>query len=275
MLTLFNFVYIQRKKKPAVSAAAERAKKLCAKKRKLISQTPAPVVGLTSDDLPCDHEDDEENGFWKQVGEVTLVEADRYVQYVQCMHMMSLCSIGSASYVQCACLPFCRKILESSLKWLTDNIINATQELLRRKYLVLGLQSTLLSHTLAFDVMREEFVQVLHSGGSHWLTVSTIGCPPSTVKVYDSFYSELPAQMKEQICALLASQEPVIELIYVTVQSQRNGCDCGAFCAGLCNCSLFRAESSMPTLQTVGNEGASTQMFGGRRYETLPMHARL
>ena len=27
----------------------------------------------------------------------------------------------------------------------------------------------------------------------------------------------------------------------------------------------------MPTLQTVGNEGTSTQMFGGRRYETLPM----
>ena len=44
-----------------------------------------------------------------------------------------------------------------------------------------------------------------------------------------------------------------------------------AFCAGLCNCSLFRAESRMPTLQTVRNEGASTQMFGGRRYETLPI----
>ena len=77
-----------------------------------------------------------------------------------------------------------------------------------------------------FDVMKEEFVQVLHSGGSHLLTVSTIGCP---VKVYDSLYSELPTQTKEQICALLASQEPVIEIIYVTVQSQRNGCDCGLF----------------------------------------------
>ena len=27
----------------------------------------------------------------------------------------------------------------------------------------------------------------------------------------------------------------------------------------------------MPTLQTVGNEGTSTQMFGRRIYETLPM----
>ena len=61
------------------------------------------------------------------------------------------------------------------------------------------------------------------------LAVSQIGCPPSTVKVYDSLYSELSTQTKEQICALLASQEPVIELIYVTVQNQRNGCDSGLF----------------------------------------------
>ena len=116
--------------------------------------------------------------------------------------------------------------MESSSKWLTDYIINATQELLRRKCSVPGLQSALLSQTLAFDVMREEFVQVLHSGGSHWLAVSTIGCPPSTVKVYDSLYSELPTQTKEQICA---SPEPVINLIYFVVQKQQNGCDCGLF----------------------------------------------
>ena len=104
--------------------------------------------------------------------------------------------------------------------------------------------SVLLSQTLAFDVMREEFVQVLHSGGSHWLAVSTIGCPPSTVMVYDSLYSELPTQTKEQICALLASPEPVIDLIYVAVQKQQNGCDCGlfalAYATALCSGLLFK-----------------------------------
>ena len=71
--------------------------------------------------------------------------------------------------------------------------------------------------------MKEEFVQVLHSGSSHWLAVSTIGCPLSTAKVYDSLYSELPTQTKEQICALLASPEPVINLNYVAVQKPQNG----------------------------------------------------
>ena len=88
------------------AAAAERAEKLHAKKRKLDSQTPGPVVDITSNDVPCDHEDTNENGFWKEVGIVKLVEEDRYVQYVQCvcMHMMLLTqsSTSSASYVHCS-----------------------------------------------------------------------------------------------------------------------------------------------------------------------------
>ena len=34
-----------------------------------------------------------------------------------------------------------------------------------------GLQNTLLGCTLSFDVIKNEFVQVLHSGGNYWLTV--------------------------------------------------------------------------------------------------------
>ena len=70
-----------------------------------------------------------------------------------------------------------------------------------------GLQDTLLGQTLNFKVMGDEFVQVLHSGGNHWVTVSTVGCPSSTVKVYDSLYSEIPSRTKEQICALLMSKQ--------------------------------------------------------------------
>ena len=72
-----------------------------------------------------------------------------------------------------------------------------------------GLQNALLGCTLSFDVIKNEFVQVLHSGGNHWLTVSTIGCKPSVVKVYDSLFPELPTQTKEEICALLYSFERI------------------------------------------------------------------
>ena len=69
----------------------------------------------------------------------------------------------------------------------------------------------------------------MHSGSCHWVTVSTIACPPSTVVVYDSLYSALPTQTKEQICSLLHSQEPSIQLNFGNVQSQNNSCDCGVF----------------------------------------------
>ena len=42
-------------------------------------------------------------------------------------------------------------------------------------------------------------------GGNHWITVATIGCPPSSIRVYDSLNTELPFQTKEQICAILHS----------------------------------------------------------------------
>ena len=38
-----------------------------------------------------------------------------------------------------------------------------------------GLQDPILGQRLAFDVQTDEFVQILHSGGNHWITVSTVG----------------------------------------------------------------------------------------------------
>ena len=34
-------------------------------------------------------------------------------------------------------------------------------------------------------------MQVLHSGGDHWLTVSTIGCAYSAVKVHDNLLTHM------------------------------------------------------------------------------------
>ena len=120
--------------------------------------------------------------------------------------------------------------MESTTQWLTDSIINATQNLLKKKYATIsGLQNTLLGQTLGFKIMKEEFVQVLHTGGNHWITVATIGCPPSSIRVYDSLNTELPFQTKEQICAILHSYKPFIDVEHINVQDQMNAFDCGVF----------------------------------------------
>ena len=80
--------------------------------------------------------------------------------------------------------------------------------------------------------------RILHSGGNHWITISTIGCSDSTVSIYDSIYCTIPECTKKQICALLMSSEAYINLLFVNVDKQANQSDCGlyalAFCTALC-----------------------------------------
>ena len=133
-----------------------------------------------------------------------------------------------------------RSILENNQSWLNDNIINAAQTLLKSKYGTPGLQNTVLAAALQGCIVGgEEFVQVLNSGGNHWLTISTIGCPYSTVNIYDSMCCTLPSTTQKQICALLMTHEPHVTLRFINVDKQNNANDCGlyalAFCAALCS----------------------------------------
>ena len=106
-------------------------------------------------------------------------------------------------------------------EWLNDNIINAAQLLMKldQDLLPVGsLQNPLLGQTLAFDVISDESVQILHSGGNHWITISTVGTKHPTVKIFDSLYNELPWETKEQIAALLQTKESAITLEFANVQ---------------------------------------------------------
>ena len=49
--------------------------------------------------------------------------------------------------------------------WLSDTVIVAAQNLIKAKYpSVRGLQDVTLGQSLAFNVIHEEFVQILHTG---------------------------------------------------------------------------------------------------------------
>ena len=76
--------------------------------------------------------------------------------------------------------------------------------------------------------------------GSHWLTVSNIGCPVGSINVYDSLRNcALSADTKQQIAAILfLTDHKKITVNLVDVQIQDNGSDCGiyslAFATSLC-----------------------------------------
>ena len=102
-----------------------------------------------------------------------------------------------------------------------------------------GLQSVTLGNTMCFDVELGEFVQILHNGQGHWLTVSSVGRSHGQIEVYDSAYSSCSSSSKAQIAALLATQLPSIELKYMDTQMQSGSSDCGLFAVAFATAIVF------------------------------------
>ena len=117
------------------------------------------------------------------------------------------------------------KVCLTKGKWLTDNIINAAQRLLKTTHFHIGgLHDTLLGETLSFEIQHGEFVQILNVSQSHWITVSNVGCEKGVVNIYDSIPScYVPTRMKEQIAAILFASEKTSN-IRIQVQQGSNGC---------------------------------------------------
>lgn len=72
-------------------------------------------------------------------------------------------------------------ILLSPTAWLSDTIVNASQDLLKKQFpnisgLALGL-------VMNFTIQTGEFVQILHTTEGHWLTISTLALHHSDVNV--------------------------------------------------------------------------------------------
>lgn len=122
------------------------------------------------------------------------------------------------------------KILEDSDGWLNDNIVNASQDLLKRQYPNIGgCQNTLLGQNLSFSIERKDFVQILH-GLSHWLCVSSIGCKEGEVEVIDSSISDsIPQNIIRQVAALLHTDKPQLKLTILDTAQQKGSSACGLY----------------------------------------------
>ena len=112
--------------------------------------------------------------------------------------------------------------------------MSPAQTLLKKQSQVPGLQCTALWCIMAFDIQCGEFVQVLHDGHEHWLTVSRIDATEE-ILVYDSMYQSIGTFTKSQIAAILASQQQQVVVKMMNVQRQTGGYD-WAFCHCLRNC---------------------------------------
>ena len=122
-----------------------------------------------------------------------------------------------------------KAILDGS-DWFTDDIMNAAQTMLADQFnITTGFQNTNAGMAMTFAIEPDEFIQILHDGGAHWVMISTIGTKHPEVRMYDSLYCSLSSALKCQIATLLATKERQIVVHFMDVQMQAGCDDCGAF----------------------------------------------
>ena len=112
---------------------------------------------------------------------------------------------------------------------LDDKIIDAAQIMLREESVMGGLESVSFGQTLTFSVQKGEFVQIVHNGAGHWLTLSTVGTQQSTVHIYDSVYCSATDEVKNQLASILQTTSNKITLHFISVPRQSGSADCGVY----------------------------------------------
>ena len=76
--------------------------------------------------------------------------------------------------------------------WVDDQLITACQNILKGQHPAIGsLQPAMLASELAMEPQGGEFVQIVNLNENHWITLSTVGCQPGHINVYDSLHMGL------------------------------------------------------------------------------------
>ena len=71
------------------------------------------------------------------------------------------------------------------------------------------------------------YVQIIHTNGNHWITLS--GIDGSMVQVCDSKYFCISEETKEQIALITAADKDYISIHLESTQFQTGSSDCGLF----------------------------------------------
>ena len=137
----------------------------------------------------------------------------------------------------------------SPTSWLTGDIIHQAQVLLQKENSAIeGFQRPTLGPARNFNVVSGEFVQILHTGSNHWVCISSIGCLPGHVNLFDSLYHDAISQeVEDQTNDLLG--ERLASLQFVSVQQQTIGSDCGVFAIAIATCLALGTNPSHLTFK--------------------------
>jgi len=75
------------------------------------------------------------------------------------------------------------------------------------------------------------FVQILHTGGNHWVTASNLFAGKNEVRIYDSLSTNLDTNTEQALSWMLRPKEDQFTVMFPTVQ-QTNSSNCGLLAIG-------------------------------------------
>ena len=92
-------------------------------------------------------------------------------------------------------------VIESPTGWLENTVIQQAHVLLKKiNPDIQGFQQTSLGPFSNFDQVHGDFVQILHTGGNHWVCASSIGCEKGVENLYDSLsYDVILDDLQQQV----------------------------------------------------------------------------
>ncbi|PFX12745.1 hypothetical protein AWC38_SpisGene23247 [Stylophora pistillata] len=137
--------------------------------------------------------------------------------------------------------------------WLDCDIIQRAHVLLHLENpAIAGFHKPTLGPVRNFVLVSGELVQILHAGNNHWVCVSSIGCVPGYVNLFDSLYhdSVIIQEVEEQTNDLLGGR--LIALDPKPVQQQTNGSDCGVFAVAFATSLVFGVDPTFIYFDTQG-----------------------
>ncbi|XP_065656055.1 uncharacterized protein LOC136081804 isoform X1 [Hydra vulgaris] len=120
--------------------------------------------------------------------------------------------------------------IKDSFKMLSDLHINKAQKLLSMQFpKVQRLQDPILG-SKHFRVQSGKFIQILHNGAMHWLTISNfLSTDLNSIDVFDSLYYGLSVSGKMQVGSIIMVKDAFLKIQFKDFQKQSGGLDCGLF----------------------------------------------
>ena len=126
--------------------------------------------------------------------------------------------------------------LSTAKENLKDVHKNAAQKLLLHQFPIYqGLHNSLIQQCIGFWV--NNFIQIWHCRQCHWITVSSIGCKPGELKVYNLLYLDIDETTKCKLERVFGFSK--ITVHFPSVQQQTGVVDCGPFAVAFATSLAF------------------------------------